>query len=206
MDKILIASLALLIVVGCAHTPSGKADEPAAPPPTPGQATSIPSPEPTASAPQTPLTPSPTQAENTYTNAQFGFTFNYPDGYVITSQEANPTGGYVTILRQEDVGTPEPLLIYINVRENPEQLPLGTFLDQEIKPLIQAQYPNTTVAGQPALDFESTGLYEMRNLLFSTPDGRYLVHLNATYLGSPSEDDPLWQVAKGIAESFQWQR
>lgn len=204
MYKILTASLVFAIAVGCTRSPSGRQETAAPAPSTPSPVEIRPSTKSPASMPEPGATVSPAQSETLYINEQFGFQFNTPTSYVIDSIEDAATGGHISILRQEDVGTPEPPLIYISIQENPNQLSLASFRDQEINPLMGTEHPNTTVAGQPALDFESTGLYEMRNLLLSTPDGRYIIHLNVSYLESPSEVDPLWQAGKRIVASFQW--
>lgn len=204
MDKLWLLSLIGLFTIGCAGSPRNVEIRSA--------------PEPTAVATTTassPFTPSPTTLEpgslqvsassdNRYTSEQFGFEFNYPTGYEIVDQESSPSGGYISVMRQEDIGTPEPLSISITIHANPDQLTLEDFRMQEIQPLIEQEHPHTLVADQPALDFESTGLYEMRNLVYSTPDGRYVIHVNTTYLQAPSDNDPLWQATKAIISSFQW--
>ncbi|EKU96190.1 hypothetical protein Lepto7375DRAFT_0164 [Leptolyngbya sp. PCC 7375] len=190
MYKILTVSLVFAIAVGCNNFPSDRKEAAAPASLTTAPVEIRPSPGPTASVPELEVTISPAQSETLYISEQFRFQFNTPTGYVIDSTETS-TSEHISILRQEDVGTLEPPLIYISVQENPNQLSLATFRDQEIMPLMETEHPNTTVAGQPALDFESTGLYAMRNLLFSTPDGRYIIHLNASYSESPPEADPL---------------
>lgn len=142
--------------------------------------------------------------QNRYQSDRFGFSFTYPDGYDLTVTEPdNSTEEYVTLLRTEDVGTPEPPFIGIWVYENPQQLSLEAFREQKSY-LIINEFPDIEVAGQRALDFEWAGLYESREHLFKTPDGNHVVSLNSIYLDVISETDPLWLDAQTIRNSFEW--
>ena len=142
--------------------------------------------------------------QNRYRSDRFGFSFTYPDGFELTvTHSDNSTEEHVTLLRQEDMGDPEPPFIGISVSKNPQQLSLEDFREQKGYFIIN-EFPETTVAGQRALDFESAGLYESREHLFKTPEGTHVVSLSATYLDMISETDPFWQVAQTIRDSFEW--
>ena len=142
--------------------------------------------------------------QNQYQSDRFGFSFTYPDGYELTVTQAdNPSEEYVTLLRVEDLEDPEPPFIGISVYENSQQLSLEAFRNQRGYFLIN-EFPDTQVAGQRALDFESAGLYESRDHLFKTPEDTHVISLSATYLDVSSETDPLWQVAQKVRDSFEW--
>ncbi|MEM9218174.1 MAG: hypothetical protein AAGD25_28015 [Cyanobacteria bacterium P01_F01_bin.150] len=142
--------------------------------------------------------------QNRYQSNRFGYSFIYPDGYDLTVTQADDsTEEYVTLLRMEDVGEPEPPFIGIQVYENPQQLSLEDFRNQKSY-LIINEFPDIDVAGQRALDFEWAGLYEAREHLFKTPDGTHVVALNSTYLDVISDADPLWLDAQKIRDSFEW--
>ena len=142
--------------------------------------------------------------QNRYQSDRFDFSFTYPDGFELTvTHPEESSEEYVTLLRQEDVSDPEPPFIGIGVYENPQRLSLEAFQEQ-IGYFILNEFPDTTVAGQRALDFVSAGLYESRTHLFKTPEGTHVVSLTATYLDTISETDPLWQVAQTLRDSFEW--
>ncbi|MEO1620704.1 MAG: hypothetical protein AAFU53_06675 [Cyanobacteria bacterium J06632_3] len=147
----------------------------------------------------------PLDTDNLHINEAVGFQFLYPEGFRIASEGEFEKGQYVSLLREQDIGMPEPLVIFISIYNNPEQLPLKDFRDQEIRIPVTDEKSNTKVADQTALDFDADGLYLNRNLLFGHPSKAFVAHISASYFGpEPSEDDPMWQASKSIANSWQW--
>ena len=142
--------------------------------------------------------------ENQYQSDRFGFSFTYPDGFELTvTHPEDSTEEYIALIRQEDVGDPEPPFIGISVYENPQQFSLEGFREDKGYYILN-EFPDISVAEQRALDFEAAGLYESREHLFKTPEGDHVVSLSATYLDMVSEMDPLWQVAQTLRDSFEW--
>ena len=135
-----------------------------------------------------------------YVSEQFGIEFDYPKDYVVTVDAANSA---IALFHGEDVGMPEIPYVYIGFFENSEQLSLQTFRDDTLGMGVIREYDDTTVAGQPALDFDATGYYESRNQIFDSPDGRYIVYFSSSYVGD-SASEPFLEVANVIQDSWTW--
>jgi hypothetical protein len=90
-----------------------------------------------------------------------------------------------------------PPIISIRIYSNPQKLPLakwkGELSHNDDRPL--------TVAGQPALAYSSTGLYESDNVLVRSPDGRQVLRLQAGYQKS---SDRIRQVFQEVVQSFSF--
>lgn len=110
----------------------------------------------------------------------------------------------IVLVRTEDLWTVEPPLIYLSFVKNSSQVSLPTFRDDELHLQVTENYPATTVAAQPALDFDATGYYESREQLFATPDGRHIVRLSASYLGADGGYEPLVEAAQLMRQSWVW--
>ncbi|MBD2019032.1 GUN4 domain-containing protein, partial [Leptolyngbya sp. FACHB-36] len=141
-----------------------------------------------------------------YMSDRFGFRIVSPKGYVITPSEttqapqpAVPVQA-LEVWQQADflnrANLPEtPPIISITVYNNPKRLPLtywkGELSRSDDRPL--------TVAGQAAIAYTSTGLYEYNNVLLSSPDGHYVFRLKVGYL---NPKDAIGQTFQQIVSSF----
>lgn len=144
------------------------------------------------------------ESDQHYRGEQFGIEFNYPAGYVMTAEVGTLDEGAIVLLRTEDLWTVEPPLIHLSFFKNSPQVSLQTFRDDTLRLQVTQDYPTTTVASQPALDFDATGYYESREQLFATPDGRHIVLVSASYLGADTDYEPLVDAAQLIRESWIW--
>lgn len=145
-------------------------------------------------------------SEGYYVSEQLGIEFAYPADYVVISEQGSLADGAIALLRLEDVGTSEPPIIYIAFSDNPQQLSLQAFRDDDLRMQVTQDHDNTTIAGQRALDFDATGYYLSRNQVFNTPDGRYVIYISASYLGDSDSDEtePLVEAAQVIQNSWVW--
>ncbi|MBE9031661.1 hypothetical protein IQ266_18165 [filamentous cyanobacterium LEGE 11480] len=146
-----------------------------------------------------PAVPVPTP--NTYASGRFGFKFAYPQNYNLTTNENN-LNDYIYLRRVEDKNEPEPPYISISVYKNPKGRSLAKVRDG-LGFDVEGKTKQTTVAGQKGIEFAASGLYTMRNVMFPTPDGKHVVHLNVT-LSTEKGDGPLGQDAKSILSNFQF--
>lgn len=143
-----------------------------------------------------------------YLSEQFGFRFVQPSSYVITNATKNSSPQPTTpvqvleIWKQEDYAnrihlTESPAIISISVYSNPLHLPLenwkGKLSHNDTRPF--------TVAGQQAIAYSATGLYESDNVLFNSPDGRCVFHFKGDYL---STSDSSRQTFQDILSSFSF--
>jgi hypothetical protein len=141
-----------------------------------------------------------------YLSDRFGFRVVSPSGYTIAPSETTPSTQPATPLevlevwKQSDfltrISLPEtPPIISITVYNNSPQLPLthwkGELSSNDDQPL--------TVAGQKAIAYTSTGLYEYDNVLFTSPDSRYVFRLSVGYTDTNA---PIRQTFQELVSSF----
>ncbi len=139
-----------------------------------------------------------------YLSDRFGFRLVAPSDYIITPSETKPATpdplDVLELWQQADfvnrTSLPEtPPIISFTVYNNAKRLPLtqwkGELSRKDDRPL--------TVAGQAAIAYTSTGLYESDNVLFSSPDGRYVFRLTAGYIDAKA---PIRQTFRDVLASF----
>ncbi|MBD2179635.1 GUN4 domain-containing protein [Planktothrix sp. FACHB-1355] len=139
-----------------------------------------------------------------YTSNRFGFRFVSPSGYTIVPAQklsGQPTTVQVLeIWNQADYlnsnNLPEsPPIISITIYNNSQKLPLARWKGQ----LSRNDDRPLTIAGQRAIAYTSTGLYESDNVLFSSPDNRYVFRLLVAYI---NKSDRIRQVFQQVVNSF----
>ena len=134
-----------------------------------------------------------------YASEEFGLQFQYPSRYRSPTPSRGSTRSgeeYVSLYLLEYPDEPEPEYVAVEIYENPERLSLEAFRDRKISVNEMVENPNTTVAGETALDYEWWGMYEARDLIFSAPNGRYIVRISAMGFD--------WLAVQSIADSWQW--
>jgi hypothetical protein len=210
MKRIFPIRLLTLLVIGCSSITSAASiqkvnlAETSAPTPI-AQSTS---------SPNSPLRKPTPQSQNVYPSARFGFWFEYPNGYVVDSSNENrqpkpgePWQGTIEIWKSTDyqaIKTPNfkggelPPNISISVYSNPNRLPLSHWKDN--LSIGSSGTRAMTVAGQEAIAYTSTGLYEFDNVLLSSPDGRRVIRLSRGYLNA---SDPSRQAFQQVISSFR---
>lgn len=206
MKRFAIFSLFLSLAAGC--TPLQPAPLPA-----PYPDTGSPSPTPTLTQPTS--SPSSTQAKNTFQSDRFGFSFQYPAGFTPDNRSENqPPEAKAALLGRIEVWTSKdyqaiaagtwqggeyPASVTISVFDNAQKRPLTTWKEAN---LSRGEDKNITVAGQEAISYASTGLYEADNVLFPSPDGRYVIHIQGAYI---NPEDPMRQTYQKVVSSFKFQ-
>lgn len=152
-------------------------------------------------------------SQTAYTNEKFGFSFSYPEGYVVDASSENqlPSSdeslqSVIEIWKQADYeaiqsanfeGGEYPPNINIRVYNNVEQLPLEDWKEE----LSHDDDRALTVAGQDAIAYTSTGLYESDNVVLSSPDGQ-VIRLSVGYIDA---SDPMRQVFQEVVSSFTFE-
>lgn len=141
-----------------------------------------------------------------YLSDRYGFRFVSPRGYVITptstiqSTKPSPPLQVLEVWQQADFLNREnlaetPPIISITIYDNSKRLPLTSWKGE----LSRNDDRSLTVAGQKAIAYTSTGLYDSDNVLFSSPDSRYVFRLKGAYL---QNNDSIRQVFQEIVKSF----
>ncbi|MBD2097408.1 hypothetical protein H6F90_20120 [Trichocoleus sp. FACHB-591] len=206
MKRFAIFGLFLSLAAGC--TPLQPAPLPA-----PYPDTGSPSPTPTITQPTS--SPSSTQEKNTFQSDRFGFRFQYPEGFTPDNRSENKPPeakeallGRLEVWDSEDYqaiasgtwkGGEYPASVTISVFDNAQKRPLAAWKEAN---LSRGKDKNITVAGRDALAYASTGLYEADNVLFSSPDGRYVIHIHGAYI---NPEDPMRQAYQKVVSSFEFQ-
>lgn len=206
MKRFAILGFLASLAVGC-QTPAPQ------PYPSPLPPNNTPSSSPT-STPQTPTSSTTPETKNTYQSSRFGFRFQYPDQFTVDNRnETKPSEDREALLGQLEVWTSEdyqaiasgtwqggeyPASVTIWVFDNTTNRPLTAWKDGS---LSRGPDQNTTVAGQPAISYPSEGLYSADNVIFASPDNRYVIHIRGAYIGA---DDPMRQAFQRVVDSFQF--
>ncbi len=111
----------------------------------------------------------------TYTSEEYGFSFEYPEGYVLTEQET--AEGYAVVLVLEEDATPRvdsegPISINVNVYSGNADRALLEWLTNDIHSNYDPLrvHTSTTVGDLPALTYEWSGLYEGKSVAVKNGD------------------------------------
>lgn len=206
MKRLAIVGLFLSLAAGCT------ALQPA---PQPAPLSDIETPSPTPTVTQPTSTPSSTQGENTFQSDRFGFRFQYPAGFTPDNRGENqPPEAKEALLGRIEVWTSEdykaiasgtwkggeyPASVTISVFDNAQKRPLSAWKETN---LSRGEDKTITVAGQEALSYASTGLYEADNVIFASPDERYVIHIQGAYI---NPEDPMRQAYQEVLSSFKFQ-
>lgn len=136
--------------------------------------------------------------------SEYGFRFVIPQGFIVVPSEDQPStptpvqnlemwtaGDYYNRIYQPEA----PPIVRIQIFDNAQGLPLRDWKGE----LSAENDMPVTVAGQEGLAYSATGLYEADNVVFPSPDGRYVIRIRSEYIGR--EDDTL-DVHRALLESF----
>lgn len=181
------------------------------------QSPSITSPTPTAEVSQpSASSPQPTtqSSQTAYTNEQFGFSFAYPAGYVIDDSYENPSSrndglqkmievwsaaDYQAIQAHQFQGSEYPPNVNVTVYSNPQKQSLEEWVKSSDRFVATGDVSRQTLAGQDAIAFSSSGLYDNENIVLSTPDSAGIIVIN---LAKGGEEYP--QVFEQIKSTFRF--
>ena len=208
MKRLTLLGLLLLWTTGCTSPQPGP----------PASSNTSPSPTsvtPTPTATQPAKGSSNAQAKNIFHSDRFGFQFQYPEGFTPDNRSENqPPEAKEALLGRIEVWTSEdyqaiasgtwkggeyPASVTISVFDNAQKPPLKAWKEES---LSRGEDKIITVAGQEALSYASTGLYEADNVIFASPDGRYVIHIRGAYI---NPDDPMRQTYQKVVSSFEFQ-
>lgn len=150
-----------------------------------------------------------------YTSGRAGFQFEYPAGFV-----AQPTiaTGDDRLLERVDLWTQRdydglqasttptelPPNVSVLVQQNPQRLTLEAWVRQSNQFVLSERFTPITVAGQPAIAFRSTGLYEYENIVLAVPNSSTVVTIQLDQDGRPEHDAVYRPVFEQIVSSLQF--
>jgi hypothetical protein len=152
------------------------------------------------------------QEQLTYTSDR-GFSFQYPNGFVIQESTEPPSSlsappiTVVDVWSQSDAaelpslqnqGTELPANITVSLHPNPDQRDIQGWASSNNWFSSPTGFRNVTVAGEQAIAFQSTGLYESKNIALPTPDGEHIIVISHSQGG---EEYP--EAFEQIVSTFQ---
>lgn len=129
---------------------------------------------------------------SSYSNAAYGISFSYPEGYVLTETDAAGSAQrahhVITLMRSGDLPPPEagegPPSITIDIYQNDrDALSAEAWIRNDSRSnfkLGDGRLASTTISGIPALSYRWSGLYEGTTIALAQP--RWIYALSVTYL------------------------
>lgn len=144
----------------------------------------------------------PEQLRKTYINTTYGFSFSYPETYILTEKEFNSTTEIILVDKKEleVVGRLEgPVSLSISVYKNIPGVSLTDWMQKDESNFKLATGPqsSTHIAGQEGVKYEWDGLYRGRTVVFSYGD--VIIALSGTYL---EKTDEIYSDFDSIVQSF----
>ncbi|MDL5056234.1 hypothetical protein [Geitlerinema calcuttense] len=154
-----------------------------------------------------------------YQSDRFDFQFSYPsDEFTIDETLTAPNNGAASSLATVDIWTKEhaqkiksgayeggaeyPANVSITVSENPQNLSLRAWVEQSNQFSITRDFQDTTVAGQSAIAFQSSGLYENDHLVFANPDRSEIVTVTFSKIDYGNHDATYQKAFEQVKRSF----
>ena len=153
-----------------------------------------------------------------YQSQQLGFSFKYPKGYVINKAQHNPNieassvqqrinvwsrADYQAIKAGKFQGSELPANVSISVEKNPKRLNASQWLKENNHEFGATQNQNKqVVAGQKAVAFRSSGLYETQNIVLPSRDGKNVIVISHFQNQNDSDKD-YEQVFERVVSSFE---
>lgn len=131
-----------------------------------------------------------------YESAAYGFSFSYPEGYVLSESEVGSGYHAIRLLREEDATPPEggegPTGVAVDVYQNQASSLLEWMQTSSVSnyQLGNKAYEPTSVAGVPAFRYRWSGLYEGETVAFLL--GGNVIAVSVTRL-SPEEHAEAYQ-------------
>jgi len=144
-----------------------------------------------------------------YRSDRFGFQFAYPAEQFVAKGETEFPPEVVareavqiwTLEHDRAIqageyegGTEYPPTVSMTVQPNPDKLSATDWIAQSNWFTDVRDIQERTVAGQRAIAFRSSGLYDMEQVLVPTPDGKHWVLITLNQVGDGESDAPYRQV------------
>lgn len=128
--------------------------------------------------------------QNTYKSQPLGVSFKYPEGFVIDNSNEQLNGeteawrGTLEVWTQADYqaiqthhfeGTELPANVSVSLYHNPNRLSLQKWVESSSDFVSPENYTRQQVAGQEAIAFQSTGLYEFESVVLPSREGQDVI-------------------------------
>ncbi|QYO64158.1 hypothetical protein [Leptolyngbya sp. 7M] len=158
----------------------------------------------------------PDQTE--YHQEQNRFSFAYPDDFVVDARQPGLTSSADTPEMTLELwqrskydaiqagayadGAEPPPNVQIAVYRNPQRLALMDWIGRSNRFVQSGDFQSQMVAGQEAIAFRSSGLYEHENVVFSNTDGTEVMVISLAKVGIDSIDAPNQRAFEQVLATF----
>jgi hypothetical protein len=146
-----------------------------------------------------------------------GFQFEYPAGFVVEAKPPSGAAGdraleWIDLWTQQDYDginasvtpTEFPPNVSVAVQQNPQRLALRDWVLQDSQFTSPDRFTSLTVAGQNAIAFQSTGLYDYENVALTLPTSSDVMVIQLDKDGLPERDAIYRPVFQQIISSLQF--
>ncbi|MDJ0698096.1 hypothetical protein [Mastigocoleus sp. MO_188.B34] len=153
-----------------------------------------------------------------FSSQKLGFSFKYPKGYVVNKGQNNPSIEPGTVQQRIDVwskidyqaiksgkfqGSELPANVSISVEENPKRLTASEWLQENKDEFGTTQNQvKQFIAGQEAVIFHSSGLYEAQNIVLPNKGGNKVIVISHSQNHNYSNRD-YEKVFEQVVSSFE---
>jgi hypothetical protein len=125
-----------------------------------------------------------------YESDRFGFKFQYPGTFVVQAPAEAPSAApgvpldsleiwnqvdFASLPSHQNGGSELPPNISVTIHPNPNQRSLQDWVNNSDWFVSPTAFSTVEIAGQRAIAFQSTGLYEFDNIVLPTPDGQNII-------------------------------
>lgn len=146
--------------------------------------------------------------QNLYQSDRFGFRFSVPQDFILVPVTPNADSEILKPIQilelwqkadhlNRQVLPESPPLISLYIYKNPQRLSLKHWKEE----LSQGEDKAVKVAGQEAIAYTATGLYEFDHILVSSPDQRFVYRFQVGYIDAEA---PIRQTFQQVITSFQF--
>jgi hypothetical protein len=160
------------------------------------------------------------QTQTTYNDKRFRFKFNYSRQDFVINEATNPLLRSNAILAVINVWTKQHALkvsqgayqggaeypgnVKITVYKNTQRLSLKNWIQQSQQVVDPQQLKYTKVAGQNAIQFQSTGLYETKKVALVNPRNSNIIVISLDQTSSKNDDAKYQKAFSQVISSFSF--
>jgi hypothetical protein len=160
-----------------------------------------------------------TQNQGSYKSDRLGIRFNYSaQDFVVqektSSRKSDNQVEVIDIWTQEHArkiqsgayerGTEYPANVHLAVYKNPQKLPLRTWIQRSMYFPASKQFNNVKIAGQNAVKFTASGLYENQHIAVVHPNNGNIVVVTLSQIGSGDNDAKYRKVYGQVVQSLSF--
>lgn len=158
------------------------------------------------------------QKQAIYRSDRYGFQFSYSPKDFVVDEKTNKPSSKDNLLATIDIwthqhakkirsgayegGTEYPANVSVRVSRNPQKLPLQKWIQQSNQFGITRTFKNTKIAGQNAIAFQSSGLYENENIVFSSPKNSNIIVITFAKTNYGNNDAIYKKAFEQVVNSF----